>query len=290
MGPIFFNKMTPAPNLLSNWKVTCQIDLKIHKSTKLALLYVKGKIKLEMGMGAKTGNHRNQKPRNVQNVKHSIKLYRTVWHSEGGVIQSRSQKSAHLGHECSPNIAQCLLHNNFDSKSSCFSPRFWAGMCVLSADAIINCWITNYMVAFLGSDKFNALTHICSDARHLSWKYPRDESCQGRRYIRWGSESALSRTLIQVLGIRGSVLTTQCPNDICSGGSQLYPIPSEMRVEGCHYGRLSFGISSNNKQTFSMLFNCPRFPFACLWRINFGGLLLFCYPAALLLYTKRKNT
>lgn len=51
-----------------------------------------------------------------------------------------------------------------------------------------------------------------------------------------------------------------------------------MRVnEGCHCGRLSFGISSNNKHTFSMLFNCPRFPFACLLRINFGGLLLFCF-------------
>lgn len=62
-----------------------------------------------------------------------------------------------------------------------------------------------------------------------------------------------------------------------------------MRVnEGCHCGRLSFGISSNNKHTFSMLFNCPRFPFACLLRINFGGLLLFCYPAALCGYTRGK--
>lgn len=60
-------------------------------------------------------------------------------------------------------------------------------MRVLSADAIINCWITNYMVAFLGSDKFNALTHICSDAR--CWKYPRDESFQGRWYFGWGSAS-----------------------------------------------------------------------------------------------------
>lgn len=83
-------------------------------------------------MGKKTGNHRNQKPKNVQNVKHSIKLYRTVCHAGRGKIRSQSHKSAHLGHESSPNIAQCLLHNNFDSKSSRFPPFLgWPCACVV---------------------------------------------------------------------------------------------------------------------------------------------------------------